>query len=175
MIDLGSILALAALIILVGLFVSQPLIAQRSVSVSQDEQAYSALMAERDRILDALQELDADHAMGKIPADAYPIQRNALLHRGAEMLRRLESFDAQAHSGGEGLRLAEAVAAGQKEEVPMTAPNLQNASDEEIENLLTARRRALNGKATGFCHHCGHPIHESDQFCAKCGAILVSV
>ena len=74
--DLGSIFLIIALLMLVALYVAQPLVKRKSKIVSEEEQQRSALLAERDRILDALQELDFDHQLGKVPAKDYPGQRD---------------------------------------------------------------------------------------------------
>ncbi len=66
MIDLGTIFLFLALLVPVVLYVARPLMERSSVSVSEEEQTLSALMAEQDRLLDAIQELDLDHTMGKI-------------------------------------------------------------------------------------------------------------
>src|SRR5690349_19145383 len=97
--DLGSLFLIFAVVVLVGLFVSRPFLDQRlrssrraKTSVDEAEHRRSSLLAERDRILTALQELDFDHALGKIPEEEYPAQRAAYLHQGAEVLRELDTF-----------------------------------------------------------------------------------
>lgn len=176
MIDLGSILLFLALLLLVVVFVSRPLVEHRSVSVSEDEMAYSALLAERDRILAAIQELDFDQIMGKIPAEDYNVQRAELLRQGAEVLRRLDELQAVDPGQGQDVdaRLEAAIAA-RRENAVQTSKGMPVAAaagfnDDVLENLISARRQAREGKATGFCHQCGHPIQQSDRFCSKCGA-----
>ena len=77
--DFGSFLLILGLLILVGLYISKPLLERTATIVSAEEQELSALQAERDRILTALQELDFDHTLGKIPEESYPNQRKMLL------------------------------------------------------------------------------------------------
>ena len=95
--DIGSILLLLALLVLIGLFIARPLIDREAVVVSpeedQQEHEISTLLAERDRILTALHELDFDHALGKIPEQEYPPQRALLLLQGADVLRKLDEYD----------------------------------------------------------------------------------
>ena len=52
------------------------------------------LLANRENALNALQELDFDFKLGKIPAEEYSIQRASLLQMGAEVLRRLDEIQA---------------------------------------------------------------------------------
>ena len=112
--DLGSIFLILALLILVGLYIGRPLIEDKgNVSVLQETEDHnrSMLMAERDRILNALQELDFDHALGKIPEEDYPQQRTMLLTRGATILRELDSLAVGEEHEAVEVRLEAAIAA----------------------------------------------------------------
>ena len=95
--DIGSIFLILALLILVALFISRPFFESPPVKTEgltiQEEHDYSSLMAERDRILNALQELDFDHVLGKIPDEDYPPQRALLLQKGTEVLKQLDKID----------------------------------------------------------------------------------
>lgn len=88
---LGSLLLLLALLMLVALFVVQPLLKAHDETELPDA-ALSHWTAERERALDALAELDADHAMGKVPADLYVGQRADLLAAGALALEQIEKL-----------------------------------------------------------------------------------
>lgn len=181
MIDPGSIFLVLALVILVGIFVSRPLLERRSQRVTAEEHTISELLAERDRILDALQELDFDREMGKIPEEDYPRQRALLVQRGAEVLRRLDAMQEEHPGADVDARLEVAMTARRaglqaSEAQPLAASDVApEIYDDELENLIAARRRELNGKAAGFCPHCGHAIQQRDRFCAKCGATLKQV
>lgn len=191
--DLGSLFIFLALLILVGLYVSRPFFESKSMSEvnldsvhpnktpvnAEDEHQLSALMAERDRILLAIQELDFDATLGKIPEEDYPSQRQALLSKGAEVLRQLDAYQVEMPVA---MSLAdehqsEPSAAGQQAVSPGIAVvgygNGNRASvfgDDEIETLLANRRRERQGKASGFCPKCGGALQKVDKFCPKCGA-----
>ena len=113
--DIGSVFLLLALLLLVGLFISRPLFERKAVAVTQEEHELSSLMAERDRILTALHELDFDHALGKIPEEDYPSQRSSLLQRGASILRRLDEYSEQASDIDFEARIEAAIAARRAE------------------------------------------------------------
>ncbi len=176
--DMGSLLLVLAVAILVGLYVAQPLYRSarndRRLHSSLEEHDLSALMAERDRIIQALQELDFDYVLNKIPAEEYPRQRVELLQRGAEILRRLDALQGRFTAGMTGgdsaeARLEAAVAARRADAAVATpAPAVQG--DDEIEALIAARRKAHKEKSAGFCPRCGKPVLASDRFCASCGA-----
>ncbi len=162
--DIGSIFLILALLVLVALFVMRPFITRNSRVVTSDEHEISSLLAEREGILRALQELDFDYTLQKIPEEEYPQQRQALLLRGAEILRRLDAL--QLAQGQETVsaedRLEAAIAARRR-------AIKGNDANDPLEAAIAARRRAHSEKAAGFCAQCGAPLQRSDKFCPKCG------
>ncbi len=174
--DIGSLFLILGLLILVGLFVARPFFERTARAVSQEEQTLSALMAERDRVLNALQELDFDHALQKIPEEEYPAQRAILIQKGVEILRQLDAFQPQATAADVEARIEAAIAARRADAArrPASRPAaaVLDAPDDELERLLASRRRQRSEKAAGFCPQCGGPVQKSDRFCPRCGATL---
>lgn len=169
--EAGALLLLAALVTGVVLFVARPFEGQPA-SAGGDGHALSSLLAERDRILSTLQELDFDHALGKVPAEDYPRVRADLLQHGAEVLRRLDALAPQASPAGRGKsvesRLEDAAAAGRADAAVRPAP----PSDDDLEDLIARRRTVRKEKTAGFCPACGRPALLSDRFCSSCGQAL---
>jgi hypothetical protein len=166
--DLGAILLLVIILVLVGIFLAAPLMRGTTPRMAQDSPAESALMAERDRIINSLQELDFDFRLGKIPEDVYPGQRTSLLQRGAEILQQLDELAPSTSAAGEGRadqgeRIEHAVAGRDA---------AQELGDDKIESMLAARRSARRAKSAGFCPRCGKPVLTSDWFCSNCGKSL---
>jgi hypothetical protein len=189
--DIGSLLLILALLLLVGMFVARPFFNRNTIEMSSrtdlEDHEMSSLLAERDRILTALQELDFDHALGKIPEGEYPVQRELLVKQGANIYRELDRYAHDAPVDEAELRLEAAIAARSaapartdqltsgKESVVAIAgggAKLAIAADDEIESLLATRRRGRNDKYAGFCPQCGRPVQKSDRFCPKCGKAL---
>lgn len=164
--DLGALFLLLALALLVGVIISRPLFFKgtEDLAVSASlpaEHQRSTLLAERDRLLTALQELEFDHNLGKVPEEDYPEQRAALVKSTAEVLRQLDATPAVSAPAGE--------PAASQEMAPQPA-----VADVVLEALIAAHRRArpLDGKAAGFCSKCGKPATRSDKFCSRCGTAL---
>src|SRR5512147_2040622 len=82
-----------AILILVALYLYAPFMERRARRVTEEEHELSALMAERDRVINSLQELDFDFKLGKIPAEDYPEQRAELLKKGSDILRKLDELE----------------------------------------------------------------------------------
>lgn len=191
---IGSLFLILALALLVALFVARPILfrgagagTERLKQVREQDQEQdhlrSSLLAERDRVLTALQELDFDYSMGKIPEEDYPEQRAELMNRGAVVLRRLDEL--QPASGQPDLVEAriEAAVAARRADAAVYAPvsdaaapadgsGIPAAAADELEELVASRKRARQEKAAGFCPSCGRPVQKSDKFCARCGMSL---
>lgn len=181
--DIGSIFLLLALLVVIGLFIARPLLDREAIIITpeedQKEHEISTLLAERDRILTALEELDFDNALGKIPSEDYTIQRARLVKQGAEVLRKLDEFNGDTSDAAIERRIEEAIAerrlttsgAGEAEVIQGSQGFIVDA-DDEVEVQLAARRRARQDKSAGFCPQCGRPVQQSDRFCPKCGYAL---
>ncbi len=171
--DLGAVLLLVALLLAVGLYLSAPLFGRPRRAVAQETLETSSLMAERDRVIAALQELDFDFKLGKVPAEDYPVQRASLLERGADILRKLDALLPATRAALAGqvdpdARIERAAAAGRAD-----AGSIESLlADDRIESMLAARRAARRGKSAGFCPRCGKPTLVSDEFCSHCGKRL---
>ena len=85
--DLGAIFILILVLVFILIFVTRPFfVRQRGHPMEKMEKSrkLSSLLAERERLLTAILELDSDQALDKIPAGYYSNQRVELLQRGAE-------------------------------------------------------------------------------------------
>jgi hypothetical protein len=197
--DFGAILLLLSLLILVGLFISRPFFERKKVVVDYETDPYdherSALLAERDRVLSAIKELDFDYAMRKITEDEYWDQRNLLMQDGANILRQLDTlqdsppkadvdkpsddtFVSQSAVSSDGAvsKTEELELAAASAPVSVFSPKTNSSShqdpDDELEVMLANRRRERQEKSVGFCPQCGGALRESDRFCPKCGASI---
>lgn len=158
-------LALFLLVILLGLiviFVTRPFFKRKRVHMAESDREISSLMAERERLLTALQELDFDQSLGKIPAEDYPTQRAQLLQKGAEVLRRLDTLTAEATNKTG--RIGDSHARASK--------SVRTFTDDDLEDMLAKRRNIRRDKTAGFCPKCGKPVLQSDVFCPACGNTL---
>ena len=180
--DIGSIFLILGLFLLAAVFIARPLLDARErqpqqVRPEQEEHKLSSLLAERDRVITTLQELDFDNVLGKIPEEEYPAQRAMFVQRGAEILRQLDALQpaAQPLPAVED-RLEDAIAARRQ---LRTRPEATNGNgkvvvteDDDLEVLIASRRRVRPERAGGFCPKCGGPVQQSDRFCPKCGGNL---
>lgn len=182
--DIGSIFLILALLVFVILFVGRPLLDRKTYATppasALEDHELSSLLAERDQVLNALQELDFDYALRKIPEEDYPDQRAVLISQGSVILRRLDEIQPTDSSDAAEERLEIAIAARRADTALTTTTSSQTDGngfkalppDDELETLIANRKRIRTDKATGFCPQCGSPLQKADRFCSKCGYMI---
>jgi hypothetical protein len=193
--DIAALFFTLAILVLVALYLYAPLARRYARPVTEEEHELSALMAERDRVINALQELDFDFKLGKIPSEDYPTQRTNLLQKGADILRKIDGLSQTDGSKNEDAKHSKEFSRRQKKlretaisTVPDSAEDrLEQAiaerradistktrelTDEDIEFMISARRMKRKEKSAGFCPKCGKPVLQSDRYCPACGKAL---
>lgn len=169
--EIGAILLLLAVLIGVGFYLAAPLMMnRRSRRVAEESRESSSLLAERDRIVTLLQELDFDFKLGKIPEEDYPVQRTELLKKGSDVLKKLDAIKAASSVDDEAEARIEKAAAARRAD-SSSAPS-EPVSDDNLESMLASRRKGRGSKSAGFCPRCGKPVLTSDQFCPNCGKAI---
>jgi NADH pyrophosphatase NudC (nudix superfamily) len=158
-----------AILILVAIYLYAPFMERRARRVTEEEHELSALMAERDRVINSLQELDFDFKLGKIPDEDYPAQRTSLLQKGADILRQIDTIAPQTTAEPDvDVRIEKAIAA-RRADASVEKPVID---DDDVESMISARRKTHKDRSSGFCPKCGKPVMESDRFCPSCGKSL---
>ena len=176
--DIGSIFLILAILIPVVIYIGRPLLETSPAGAGHSDQEISTLLASRDQVVTAIQDLDDDYNLGKIPEEIYSAKRSDLLENGAMVLRQIDATQiAPAISAPED-RLEEAIVARRLTletgaiQAKKNGYAVPPVPDDDLEQRIASRRRMMNEKAGGFCPRCGRPVHISDRFCPKCGAEL---
>ncbi len=167
--ELTAIFFSLAVLILVGIYLYAPFMERRARRVTEEEHELSALMAERDRVINALHELDFDFKLSKIPEEDYPVQRSTLLQKGADILRKIDSLAPQATSSPDTEARLERAIAVRRADAPLARIEV---TDDDLESLISSRRKSRTKKSAGFCPKCGKPVMITDRFCPSCGKSL---
>ena len=164
--ELGSLFLVLAVIVMVGIYLYAPFTARARRARTSESHEVSSLKAERDRMINSLQELDFDFKLGKIPAEDYPEQRADLLQKGSDILRKLDELaPVSASASNVEARIEKAAAAKRADS---SAAETQ-VSDDDLESMIAARRKEHKSKSAGFCPKCGKSVLVTDKFCPSCG------
>ena len=100
--DIGSLLLGLALLVVIAFVVARPLIERPNVA-DEPLRPVDLLLADRERVLTQLRDLDFDQTMSKINAADYAAQRAQLVAEGVAILKQLDAL---------GLTSGEAVGSG---------------------------------------------------------------
>jgi hypothetical protein len=165
--EIGSIFLILAIVLAVGLYVAQPFLERRGRKMTTEAHEVSSLMAERDRVINSLQELDFDYNLNKIPAGEYPAQRAELLKKGADILKKLDAMLPSSDGKESAADRVESAVAARRADTSTAQPSPRD--DDHVEALIASRRSARKEKSGGFCPRCGKPVLVSDRFCPHCG------
>lgn len=164
--QLVSIFLALGIAVFVALYLYAPFLERRARRVTAEEHELSGLLAERERTVNALQELDFDYKLGKVPEEEYPTQRLNLLQKGAEILKRIDELVPPKPHSPEDIDIERAIASRR------TQAAASHLTDDELESLILKRRKGRITKTAGFCPNCGKAVMVSDKFCPSCGKVL---
>jgi NADH pyrophosphatase NudC (nudix superfamily) len=98
--------------------------------------------------------------------------RSSLLQRASDVLRRLDTLQPQSSGVADAESRVEAVIAARRADAAVAKVDKvekSEISDDDLDELIAARRAVRKDKSGGFCPKCGKPILRSDRFCPSCG------
>jgi hypothetical protein len=194
-VELASLFLILAVLVWVVLLLGRPFLGREETAMKemagQVDRELAGLLAQRENILAALQELDFDFTLGKVPEEAYQPQRSILVKRGAEVLRRLDSLPSnyKLKNPTSSLAIWNGISSdeqplSQNQSIPDSDMEIAQSDartmhsnllvgafpDDDLEIMIAKRKRDRQEKSTGFCTKCGDPVQKSDRYCPKCGA-----
>jgi hypothetical protein len=131
-----------------GLIVMRPFLDQVGGKVNQSSGVYDSLLAERERLLSSIEELDLDLDLKKISPSEHALDRNLLLSQAADVLKKLDRYSKPKGS--------------QKGKAKKTKAD-------DLEKMIQERRKKLGDENAVYCSSCGKTIKAGAQFCSHCG------
>ncbi len=186
-----AIVAVGALCLGVIIFFAARSLSQREAVAEEPVSPREVLVAERDGVLAALQDLEADRAAAKLLDDDFAQQRAELMSRGAAVLRRLDEVEAVqplAPQAPVADAWEAAIAARRRIAQPATQANgAEHGEGDPLERAIQARRRSTGtalatasesvvitpARPAGHtCPGCGAGVDVGDRFCSSCGHSL---
>lgn len=154
--NIGVVLLILAVVVVVVILIANPFLQNPKSLNLQPDQRQSSLLAEKERLLQSIQELEFDHQSGKIPDPLFENQRKLMMVEAAGVFEKL----------------------GKIQPDPTSPQPKEDGSDgskrdyDQLEELIAKRRVVLQQKSKGFCQKCGTAVLETDRYCPKCGTVL---
>jgi hypothetical protein len=149
---LGSFLIVLLIFILAGLIIIRPFLFKSGVAGRSSSSTYDSLIAEKERLLSAIEELDLELELNKISITEHSRNRDLLLAEAAVVLKKIDKHEKSV-----------------KSKTPIT--DLEEP-DEDLEKMIAARRQELQSKRSRSCPNCERTVLQDDQFCSHCGESL---
>ena len=150
--EIGAIFVVIAILIFVIGFVIKPLLSEDKKYEEKPIDNFSALMAEQDRLVTAIHELESDNDLGKIPDEVFAEQKEDLTLRAISVMKELDEIK------------------GEEKPIKKKKKKSKQTSVDDIEKMIEARKASISkNKDTKVCEECGEKIQKGDKFCASCG------
>ncbi len=149
---LSSLLFFLGIFILVGVIIIRPFLVEPDTWGTSGPGKNDSLLAERERLLSAIEDLDLEYDLKKISSREHTRNRDILLSQAAEIIKQLDKLE--------------------KDFLADKSISSAPASEDDLEEMIEARRRELKKEKTSFCLHCGKVVKPGDQFCGQCGEKL---
>lgn len=173
--EIGAILFSLAMLLLVAAYVLQPLAGSGRGGHRDSSRELSSLQAERDRVLDSIQEIDMDHTMGKVSEQDYQRQRQVLAIEGAEILKSIDEIqlspDAEPRGKTPEMELEAAVAELRGKSSPASREAVAEARGKSS-TPGPQKTQSTSDPSEEACPTCDEPILRGDRFCSNCGEVL---
>ena len=150
--EFGSVLIVIFIFLLSGLYILRPFLVSAATGGRAGSTLRDSLVAERERLLLAIEELDLEFELNKISSDDHTQNREILLFEAAKVIKEIDN-------------LPKTRAEKQKKTAPVRG-------DENLEKMIAERRKQLKGVVSQKCPHCGEAVDKDGQFCSHCGGAL---
>lgn len=148
----SSLIIVLFIFLLAGVLVARPFLEDSPRQVLSAAGRYDSLLAERERLYGAIEDLDLDYDLKKISDEEHDKGRQELLKEAAAVLQKIEDHPYHARGG--------------------KRSSLPAAGDDDLERMIAERRKTLQAAREDVCPACGKPIAVNDKFCNSCGEKL---
>ncbi len=143
-----SLIIIFFIFIMAGLIVLRPFLDQVGGKVNLGSGVRDGLLAERERLLSSIEELDLDLELQKISSSEHALDRNLLLSQAADVLKELDRY-----SKPKGAQKGKS----------------KKTKGDDLEKMIQERRKKLAEENIVYCSSCGKTIVAGAQFCSHCG------
>lgn len=150
--EIGSLIIVLLLFFLSGLFVLRPFLVKTESRGRAGTTVRDSLVAEKERLLQAIEEIDLEFELEKISSAEHNRSRDLLMVEAAGILNELD-------------KLPKSKSGKKVQAVPVQ-------SEDILEKMIADRRKQLKSEQSVKCPHCDEPVEKGAQFCSHCGGAL---
>lgn len=150
--ELGSLLFVILLFFLSGLYILRPFLVNDQGGGRAGTTVRDSLIADKERLLQAIEEVDLEFELKKISAEEHTRNRDKLMVEAAGVLKELDKLPK--------LSSGKKSKAGQVQE------------EDALEKMIAERRQQIKSDQILKCPHCGEGVEKGAQFCSHCGGAL---
>jgi hypothetical protein len=150
--EIGSLIIVLLLFFLSGLFVLRPFLVKTESRGRAGTTMRDSLVAEKERLLQAIEEIDLEFELEKISSAEHTRSRDLLMVEAAGVLSELDKMPKPK--------------SGKKN----NADPVQDGDD--LEKMIADRRKQLKKDRSVKCPHCNETVEKGAQFCSHCGGAL---
>lgn len=151
--EFSSIMIVIFIFILSGVFIMRPFLVEEKKPKRSGSSKTDSLVAEKERLLLAIEELDLEYELDKISVQEHNRNRDILLAEAADVIKQLDKIQKPVSS---------------KKKKTSTSTK----ADDDLERLINERRQQLKDEKSLKCHSCDQAVSEGAQFCSHCGEAL---
>ncbi len=148
----GSFIVVLFIFILSGFYILRPFFVSSNRGGRAGSTLRDSLVAERERLLSAIEELDLEFELKKISVTEHSRNRDILLAEAAKVIKELDDLP------------------GSKPGKSKKSASTQKGDD--LEKMIADRRKQLKGDRKIKCAKCGKSVEQGAQFCSHCGEAL---
>jgi hypothetical protein len=147
-----SLVVLIFVFLLSGIVIMRPFLEDMEGEIAAGDESgeVDALVAEKERLLSAIEELDRDQQLSRISDNDYSISRESLVRQAAQIFQLLDQ-----------MKIA-------LEETPIKS----EVDDQELAGYIESSWNEIDLEGIRICGSCGSQVAENDLFCRQCGEKL---
>ena len=150
--EFSSLLIVIFIFVLSGIFIMRPFLVDEKTPRKAGSSRNDSLMAEKERLLLAIEELDLELELEKISSEEHHRNRDILLAEAADVIKQLDKL--------------------QKPSSTKKKTSKPKKADDDLERLIDERRQQLKNEKSLVCPACGKTVDKGAQFCSHCGEAL---
>lgn len=151
--EFSSLLIVIFIFVLSGMFIMRPFMVNEKTPRKSGSGRTDSLIAEKERLLLAIEDLDLEFELDKISNQEHNRNRDILLAEAADVIKQLDKIQKTGSS-------------------KKKKTSSSGKADDGLEKMINERRQQLKNERSLMCASCGQSVDKGSRFCSHCGEAL---